>query len=182
MAETFAHFDMPVLDGHGRSYTAKACGRERDDGLWEGWIEFTDTLTGSPHRSPRETTQPNSTDLKYWATGLTPVYLEGALARALQAPRQGAEERDSEPPAFDGPSERTDVQRRTSGNAILNPFSVYEKSADLLAQELTALRGWHLRQIIKEYNLTRQPDEALDSLTERELGSLILNRVRELHA
>lgn len=171
MAETFARFDMPILDGRGRSYTAKACGRERDDGLWEGWIEFTDTLTRNSHRSPRETTQPNSADLKYWATGLTTVYLEGALARAVKAPA-----------AFDGPAERTEVPRRTSGNAILNPFSVYEKSADLLAQELTALRGWHLRQIIKEYNLARQPDEALDSLTERELGALILNRVRELHA
>ena len=36
-----------------------------------------------PVQSPRETTQPNLTDLNYWATGLTPVYLEGALARAL---------------------------------------------------------------------------------------------------
>ena len=36
-----------------------------------------------PVRSGRETTQPNRQDTVYWATGLTPVYLEGALDRAL---------------------------------------------------------------------------------------------------
>ena len=60
-------------------YQAKACGRERDDGLWEGWIEFENSESGAVLRSARETTQPNLADLKYWATGLTPVYLEGAL-------------------------------------------------------------------------------------------------------
>jgi hypothetical protein len=36
-------------------------------------------------RTPRETEQPNREDLAYWATGLTQVYLEGALTRALTA-------------------------------------------------------------------------------------------------
>ena len=40
-------------------------------------------MTGETLRSFRETTQPNLTDLRYWATGLTPVYLEGALERIL---------------------------------------------------------------------------------------------------
>ena len=31
----------------------------------------------------RETTQPNHTDVVYWATGLGQIYLEGALTRAL---------------------------------------------------------------------------------------------------
>jgi hypothetical protein len=54
------------------------------DGLWEGWIEFIPTDGGAPLRSRRETTQPNRDDAVYWATGLTPVYLEGALERALR--------------------------------------------------------------------------------------------------
>ena len=181
MADTFAQFDTPIINRRGHSYTSKACGREREDGLWEGWIEFTNTLSGDSYRSPRETTQPNSSDLKYWATGLTEVYLEGALTRALKEVKPD-DRKDYEPPLFDEPAEKLEMPRRTTGHAILNPFSVYEKSADLLAQELTALRGWHLRQIIKEYDLAKQPDEVLDSLSERELGSLILNRVRELHA
>lgn len=180
MAQTLAQFDTPVSDRYGRLYTAKACGRERDDRLWEGWIEFENKATGETLRTYRETTQPNLTDLQYWATGLTPVYLEGALDRILPkaAPRIPA----PNPPVFDGPAERPEVGRSPVHEAILNPFSVYEKSPDLLAQELTALRGWHLRQIIRDYHLSRESDAPLETLSERELGSLILRRVRELRA
>jgi hypothetical protein len=34
-------------------------------------------------RSPVETTQPNREALAYWASGIEPVYLEGALERAI---------------------------------------------------------------------------------------------------
>jgi hypothetical protein len=75
--------DYPPCSGpDGKLYHPRACGRERADGLWEGWFEFepfdgTRALTTS-----RETTQPNRTDLEYWANGITGVYLEGALDRA----------------------------------------------------------------------------------------------------
>jgi hypothetical protein len=181
MAETLAQFDTPVSDRYGRLYTAKACGRQRDDGLWEGWIEFENNATGETLRTYRETTQPNLTDLQYWATGLTPVYLEGALDRSLPKapPRMPA---PNPPPVFDGPAERPEAGRSPVREAILNPFSVYEKSPDLLAQELTALRAWHLRQIIRDYDLIRESDAPLETLSERELGSLIVRRVRELRA
>jgi hypothetical protein len=58
---------------------------------------------------------------------------------------------------------------------------VYEKSPDLLAQELTALRAWHLRQIIRDYDLGRESDP-LEMMSESQLGSLILERIRELRA
>jgi hypothetical protein len=58
---------------------------------------------------------------------------------------------------------------------------VYDKSPDLLAQELTALRAWHLRQIIRDFDLVDERDVRLETMTEPELGSLILQRVRELH-
>ena len=180
MAETFAEFEATIA-AHGRSYASRVCGRQRDDGIWEGWIEFEDTATGESLRSERETTQPDASDLRYWATGLTPVYLEGALNRALKTAAAETPVETFEPPAFEAPAERPDVRRQRGGHAVLDPFSVYEKSADLLAQELTALRGWHLRQIIDEYGLAKHSDEPLDSLTERELGSLILRRVRDLH-
>lgn len=181
MAETLARFETLVSDRDGRLYAAKACGRERDDRLWEGWIEFENTQTGETLRSFRETTQPNLMDLRYWATGLTPVYLEGALDRILpKTPlRQPS---TAAPPAFDGPAERHDVDRPQVHDSILNPFSVYEKNPEVLAQELTALRGWHLRQIIRDYNLAREDDLPLESLTEPQLGSLILERVRALRA
>jgi hypothetical protein len=34
-------------------------------------------------RSQIETTQPNREALAYWASGVEPVYLEGALGRAI---------------------------------------------------------------------------------------------------
>jgi hypothetical protein len=181
MAETLTRFDTPLRDRNGRLYEAKACGRERDDRLWEGWIEFQSSDKGPVLRTSRETTQPNLQDLKYWAGGLTPVYLEGALDRVLRAVPSRPAQSDS-PPAFDRPAERPVAARSSTGDAILNPFSVYDKSPDLLAQELTALRGWHLRQIIRDYELVDdEEDVQLEKLTEPQLGSLILRRVRELH-
>lgn len=164
MARTIVEFDTPINYTNGTHYTARACGRERSDGLWEGWIEFEDTDTGETLRTVRETTQPNLIDLRYWATGLTPVYLEGALSRARNMP----------PPRVPHIS--------TPRASILNPFSVYEKNPDLLAQELTALRAWHLRQIIRDYDLVDEGDVLLEEMTAPELGSLIMQRVRDLHA
>lgn len=77
-------FDEAISDAAGAMYFAQAAGRQREDGLWEGWLEFIpEKETGRPVSSERETTQPNRTDLEYWAQGLTRVYLQGALARAL---------------------------------------------------------------------------------------------------
>jgi len=36
-----------------------------------------------PLATPRETTQSNRAALEYWARGLEPIYLEGALVRAV---------------------------------------------------------------------------------------------------
>ncbi|HEU4370162.1 MAG TPA: hypothetical protein VFV05_18210 [Methylomirabilota bacterium] len=70
----------------GRVYMAQACGREREDGTWEGWLEFMPDDGPVVLRSQRETTQPNLAALEYWATGITPVYRKGALARTLTPP------------------------------------------------------------------------------------------------
>jgi hypothetical protein len=63
-------------------YAVRVRGRAREDGRWEGWLEFEPGRGGRALRTPRETTQPNRDALRYWATGLEPIYLEGALARA----------------------------------------------------------------------------------------------------
>jgi hypothetical protein len=89
MATTLWSFETPAVSHAGETYSARACGRQRVDHLWEGWIEF-ERPGGDVLRSGRETTQPNLTDLEYWAQGLTPVYLEGALRRALEPPAYSA--------------------------------------------------------------------------------------------
>lgn len=71
------------LEGQGGSlYAARAFGERREDGNWEGWIEFQPAGGGQTLRTGRETTQPDRDALAYWASGLEPVYLEGALGRA----------------------------------------------------------------------------------------------------
>jgi hypothetical protein len=48
-----------------------------------GWIEF-HPLDGEGVflRTSQETSQPNRAALAYWASGLEPIYFEGAFARA----------------------------------------------------------------------------------------------------
>ena len=179
MAQTLIRFDTPLIHRDGRQFRVQACGREHDNGQWEAWLEFEDVISGEVLRSQRETTQPNRTDAVYWATGLTPVYLEGALDRILHSPPRRTAA-SVPPPFFDGPAprRRTVVSNR---EPIFDPFSVYEKSPDLLAQELRALHARHLRQIIRDFALIDEGNVRLEALTEPELGSLIMQRVRELH-
>lgn len=152
----------------GSPYRIRVCGRERQDGTWEGWTEF-DAGDGSPVlRTPRETTQPNLADLQYWATGLTPVYLEGALQRALHSSAAPARQAGPETAAI-GPVH----------GAVLDPFSVYRKGAALLRRQLGALGRRHLLGIVRAYDLGRDEVEAL---TEPELIELIVARVAERRA
>jgi hypothetical protein len=103
VAEVLLEYPETVRSDDGRIYIARACGSERADGLWQGWIEFVPIAGGAPVRSPRETTQPNHADVHYWATGLGTVYLEGALHRALNPLKRSASEPNA--PIFDGPAE-----------------------------------------------------------------------------
>jgi hypothetical protein len=80
MSEVIHAFRTPVIDG-GVVWQAEARGAQRDDGLWEGWLLFA-SAAGDVLLTSRETTQPNRNALEYWATGLEPVFLEGAFERA----------------------------------------------------------------------------------------------------
>lgn len=73
-----------VAGANGTTYAAHVIGEPRDDGTWAGWIEFRPEppSSGAVLRTDRETTQPDRRALEYWAGGLEPVYLEGALTRA----------------------------------------------------------------------------------------------------
>ena len=81
MAELIQTYSEVVRDSRGVEFTASAYGEERADGNWEGWLEFR-SASGEARRTERETTQPNRDALAYWASGLEPLYLDGAFARA----------------------------------------------------------------------------------------------------
>ena len=178
MAETFAVFTALVAAPNGLFYTARACGNKASDGIWQGWVEFTPVDGGPPIRSPRETTQPNRVDTEYWATGLTPVYLDGALQRALSGPPPVRTQRD-ERPAFDAPLAGARHAARGSGESVLDPFSVYEKGEQLLRKQLGALSPWHLVNIVVAYDLSDEPVESLNQQSAGYLIDAIVRGVRE---
>src|SRR6185436_5295141 len=154
MAETLLRYQQPVGGPDGTLYEARACGSPMPGGTWQGWIEFVPTDGSEPVRSPRETTQPNRLDVEYWATGLTAVYLEGALRRALADPIVVVAT-PPEPSMFPGPAPHRPVE--ASAESVLDPFSVYEKGEALLRRQLGALSAWHLVNIINAYGLSAEP-------------------------
>ncbi len=173
MAEVLVQFTDPVVDDDGRHYVARACGAEMTDGRWQGWVEFVSD-DGEALRSGRETTQPNRQDTAYWATGLTQVYLDGALRRALK-PLRLAPDPLIPPPVFDGPAS-TEVPPTES---ILNPFSVYRKGEAMLRNQLAALSSWHLVNIAQAHRLTDADSATLSRLSATALIELIVSGVRD---
>ena len=124
MAQIVFAFSNAIRTTDGTSYTVTACGRERSGGTWEGWLEFAPGDASPVLRSGRETSQPNLVDLRYWATGLTPVYLEGALARALKGPPKARSPVVPKTSAYDAPApsptvEETSAQLRRGRNPFL---------------------------------------------------------------
>jgi hypothetical protein len=78
-----AHHYEPLLITAVGTYRARVYGRAQDDGMWGGWIVFFPVGGGRVISTERQTTQSTFADLSYWASGLTPAYLDAALERAL---------------------------------------------------------------------------------------------------
>lgn len=182
MADVFMEFEATVRDESGREYVALACGRECDDGHWEGWLEFAPLDGGVVVRSARETTQPNRVDTEYWATGLTPIYLEGALRRALE-PVEVVERVLDVEPVYDEPAPTRPIvsvsgTRLPRARPVLNPFQVYEQGEDILRGQLNALDAPRLRDLIRAYALGDGDAGELMRVSEAELTDRIITGVR----
>jgi len=177
MAEVLAEFSDVVVSPTGKRFRAQACGRPTADGLWHGWIEFVPIDGGRAKRSPRETTQPNRLDAIYWATGLTSVYLEGALQRALSPPI--VRQPHAAVSIFDAPAPHlaADLRRVAAEPAILDPFAASEKGDVLLRKQLNALSARHLVNIVVAFDLSDEPRTALNRKSAGELVDLIASAV-----
>jgi hypothetical protein len=175
MAEVVHVFENAVLVD-GTRYRVQVAGRPEGH-IWEGWIEFVPLDGGDALRTPRETTQPDRAALIYWSTGLSTTYLEGAFRRASEPAPARVMPVAPPPPAFESPAPAPVAEMYAVDRAVLDPFSVGAKGETLLRNELGALRGWHLRNIVRAYDLA---DERLDveALTEPELIELIVAGVR----
>jgi hypothetical protein len=175
MAEVLTSFSTPIRDDFGLYY-ARAVGRHGTDHMWEGWVEFVpadgggDVLVGSI-----ESRQPEREHLVYWATGLTPVYLEGALRRARKPVTVRVPVIDE--PMSNGPAQRRVVMQRTipGPEPVLDPFDVGERSIDILRQELTALNRPRLLNIIAAYNFA--PGLDVGAMSDPQLVGVIVGAV-----
>jgi hypothetical protein len=73
-----------VVDAAGIGvYHARAYGELHADGWWSGWLVFFPFGTATAVATDRETTQSTFANLVRWSSTIGPVYLEGALERAL---------------------------------------------------------------------------------------------------
>jgi hypothetical protein len=121
--------------------------------MWEGWLEFVPVEPGKPVAvSPVESRQPQREYLEYWAQGLSVVYAEGALDRALhplvvrtRVPGPPLSERPAPGPVRPTPA-------RVTAEPVLDPFEV-GRNLDILRQELHALDRPRLLNIITAFDL-----------------------------
>ncbi len=82
MAELLQEYSARVKGANGTVYIVRSYAEERADGTWKGWLEFHPASSGPVLRTGQETSQPSRVTVEYWASGLEPIYFEGALARA----------------------------------------------------------------------------------------------------
>ena len=179
MSEVLVEFNTVLKGDNGASWTPRACGRLAADGLWEGWIEFSPgDSSARPVRTERETEQHDRSGLLYWARGLTQVYLEGALKRALvPTPRLERPSQVAAEPLFDGPRPHAaPVVMPPGRRPVLNPFEVYQQGEDILRSELSALHAPRLRDIAIEYGFATV--EEADASNAAQLSALIVGGVR----
>jgi hypothetical protein len=83
MTDVMMDLSETVSDARG-VFHARAMARERRDGSWEAWLEFVraDADASGRYATQIETHQHDRVAMERWASGLTRVYAEGALARA----------------------------------------------------------------------------------------------------
>jgi hypothetical protein len=83
MTNLMMQLSETVCDERG-TFHPRAMARQRSNGSWEGWLEFVPTGEDRSriYVTPMETHQHDRMTMEYWASGLTAVYAEGALARA----------------------------------------------------------------------------------------------------
>ena len=189
MAEILVKFDEPIAASGGKAYFAQAVGKEVEGGLWHGWLEF-QSVSGEPDAlaSGRETTQPNRTNLEYWAQGLTKIYLEGALARAiaLTEPPRETPRMEAEPSLFSAPASREATAPRgvpsASPRPILDPFQAYLQGEEILRRELTALSRDHVESIAIAYRIGASAGSGINQASKTDLIDAIVGAARDRQA
>lgn len=178
MDEILVYFDETIPGPDENDWAVRACARQLDDGRWSGWLEF--SADGADWRpTGSETIQPNRPDVEYWVGGLTRVYLEGALVRALDDASPDAAPMDRHagaPPARHRESPRASAGPSRVPRTILDPFNVYAQGEGILRAELRALSDDQLRNIAAAFNVASP--ETASTLDEHQLVERIVVAAR----
>jgi hypothetical protein len=82
MLQTIRRFSERVTFGTS-TYAARVIGERRLDGRYVGRLVFLPVGRGPVLVTGVETTQSHFDALQHWAARLSPIYLDGALARAI---------------------------------------------------------------------------------------------------
>jgi hypothetical protein len=174
MAEVLRTFDTTVTDGS-HEYVGRAVGRKAADGMWEGWMEFIPVAeSGEVIVGGVESRQPEKEHLEYWASGLSPVFLEGAFDRARRP--VNVRVRTVEVPHSTRPEPRNVTVTRVmppGPEPVLDPFEIGGRNLDLLRQELGALNRPRLVNIIAAFDLN-PAGEDLSWMTDHQLAHFIV--------
>jgi len=84
MADVIADVNTTVTAPDGREYYVQVAA-EPTGSVWEAWLEFVPVDDkAAVLLTKTETTQPTRDDVIHWSTTLTPVFLQGALKRAVR--------------------------------------------------------------------------------------------------
>jgi hypothetical protein len=76
---------IDLFDSEGQAYDRAFVWAElQPGGTWAAWIEFVSSEGRTVLQTDRETSQSNLEAVAYWATGLEPLYFEGAFRRAMK--------------------------------------------------------------------------------------------------
>ena len=113
----------------------------------------------------------------YWAKGLTEVYLEGALKRALGPTLPVPAPDEVVLSNFPGPATGRPLTTGGAAQAVLDPISTYGQGEQLLHKQLLALSRDNLVNIVKAYNLEMPP--GYESFTTSRLADGIVSAVKQ---
>jgi len=175
VAEVLREFDESIAHPTG-TYHARVVGRLAEDGMWEGWLEFVPIEPGgkSIAVSPVESRQPQREYLEYWAQGLSIVYAEGALDRALHP--IAVRTRVAGVPLSERPTPRpltTTPVHVVGPEPVLDPFEIGRRNLDILRQELHALDRPRLLNIIAAFDLNPASKDVM-ALSDEQLVTFIV--------
>jgi hypothetical protein len=163
MSEILADLDTTIVSPEGDEYYVQV-GGQLAIGVWEAWLEFVpldDAL--EVLRTTTETTQPTREDVVRWSETLTQVYLQGALARALDISDGGGVVRNYE-------TVIADVA------VPFDPFEVLPLGNAALRARLRVLTRPELVAMIQKYELN-PAGKSLTRLSDAQLVTFIVTAV-----